>query len=119
MCFDIREIVRVILRWVHVVASIMWIGPMWFCPFVNAKVAKPYDADSKKKVIPELMPRALYWFRWGAAYTFFTGVLLLGLVIYMGGALIPATGSRVGLGLASAIGLGVLVVGFGIYDVLW
>ena len=30
------------------------------------------------------MPRALYWFRWGAAYTWFTGVLLLGLVYYMG-----------------------------------
>jgi len=42
------------------------------------------DGDTKKKVVPELMPRALYWFRWGAAWTWVTGVLLLGLVFYMG-----------------------------------
>ena len=42
------------------------------------------DGPTKKLVNPELMPRALYWFRWGAAYTWITGVLLLGLVYYMG-----------------------------------
>ena len=73
-------------RWIHVLAGIMWIGHLWFFNFVNAQVAKTYDADSKKKVVPELMPRALYWFRWGAAYTWITGILLLGLVYYMGGA---------------------------------
>ena len=43
------------------------------------------DAETKKKVVPELMPRALYWFRWGAACTWVTGVLLLLLVFYHGG----------------------------------
>jgi uncharacterized membrane protein len=45
------------------------------------------DAETKKKVVPELMPRALFWFRWGAAWTWITGVLLLGIVFYHGGAL--------------------------------
>jgi len=38
------------------------------------------DGDTKQKVVPELMPRALYWFRWGAAWTWFTGVLLMILI---------------------------------------
>ena len=63
------EWLNAIFRWVHVVAGVMWIGHLWFFNFVNGQVAKTYDPDSRKKVVPELMPRALYWFRWGAAYT--------------------------------------------------
>jgi len=110
------EILNLIFRWVHVVAGIMWIGHLWFFNFVNAQVVKTYDADYKKKVVPELMPRALYWFRWGAAYTWITGILLLGIVYYMGGALVTETQST---GAATGIGLGALVVGFLVYDVLW
>jgi uncharacterized membrane protein len=42
------------------------------------------DAETKKKVIPELMPRCLYWFRWGALYTWVTGAALLFVVYYHG-----------------------------------
>ncbi len=103
-------------RWLHVIAGIMWIGHLWFFNFVNAQVAKTYDADSKKKVVPELMPRALYWFRWGAAYTFITGILLLGLVYSMADKGISETMSG---GAGIGIMLAVLIVGFGIYDMLW
>src|SRR5205807_769316 len=44
--------------------------------------AATLDADTRKKVVPQLMPRALYWFRWGAAWTWVTGVLLLFLVFW-------------------------------------
>ena len=73
---------EMVFRWVHVVAGIAWIGHLYFFNFVNAQVAKTYDADSKRKVVPELMPRALYWFRWGAAWTWITGILLLGIIYY-------------------------------------
>jgi uncharacterized membrane protein len=116
---ELNNWMQLVFRWIHVIAGIMWIGHLWFFNFVNAQVAKTYDADSKKKVIPELMPRALYWFRWGAAYTFITGILLLGLVYYMGGSLVPQYGARVSVGLGSGISLGILIVGFLIYDVLW
>src|SRR5260221_9693670 len=79
----VSELLNLLFRWIHVIAGVMWIGDLWFFNFVNAQVAKTYDADSKKKVIPELMPRALYWFRWGAAYTWITGFGLLGIVYYM------------------------------------
>jgi uncharacterized membrane protein len=66
----------------HVVAGILWIGMLYFFNFVNSAFAPTMDADTKKKVVPQLMPRALYWFRWGAAWTWFTGVLLMGIVFY-------------------------------------
>lgn len=79
------EHLSALLRWAHIVAGIFWIGMLYFFNFMNAHLAATYDADTKKKVVPELMPRALYWFRWGAAFTWVTGVLMLMLVFYHGG----------------------------------
>jgi len=79
------EALQGIFRWVHVIAGITWIGLLYFFNFVNSAFAPTMDGDTKKKVIPELMPRALYWFRWGAAYTWITGVLLILMVFYHGG----------------------------------
>jgi uncharacterized membrane protein len=107
-----------IFRWAHVLAGVMWIGHLWFFNFVNGQVAKTYDAESKQKVAPELMPRALYWFRWGALYTWVTGLLLLGVVYYMGAVLLK-DGAGIGKGAAAGIGIGSLVVGWIIYDLLW
>jgi uncharacterized membrane protein len=70
------------MRWIHVLAGIVWIGMLYFFNFVNGPLAAALDADTKRKVAPELMPRALFWFRWGAAFTWGTGVLLLGLVFH-------------------------------------
>src|SRR5260370_34891172 len=64
------------------------------------------------------MPRALYWFRWGAAYTWITGLLLMGLVIYMGGVIVP-TESSLGAGAASAIALAIILLGFVVYELVW
>lgn len=115
---NVSAVLDLIFRWTHVVAGIAWIGHLYFFNFVNAQVAKTYDADSKRKVVPELLPRALYWFRWGAAYTWISGILLLGIVIYMGGVIVPAD-SSIGARPASLIGLALLVVGFLVYDFLW
>src|SRR4029077_19496933 len=86
---------QMVTRWLHVVVGITWIGHLYFFNFVNAQVVKTYDADSKKKVVPELMPRALYWFRWGAAWTWITGLLMLGTIYYMNPAMmgLSAAGS--------------------------
>ena len=81
---EINNTMQLILRWAHVVAGVIWIGQLYFFNFVNAHVAKALDGPTKKVVVPELMPRALYWFRWGAAWTWITGVLLLLLVFYHG-----------------------------------
>jgi uncharacterized membrane protein len=113
---NVADWLNLIFRWIHVVAGVMWIGHLWFFNFVNAQVAKTYDADSKKKVVPELMPRALYWFRWGAAYTWVSGLLLLGVVYFYGGAI----GDK-GMSPHAAGGIGVVlaIVSFFVYDLLW
>src|SRR5205085_11161707 len=80
MDIDIRNLVESLFRWGHVVAGILWIGLLYFFNWVNGPFAATMDADTKKKVIPELAPRALFWFRWGAAYTWILGILLIYLV---------------------------------------
>lgn len=72
-----------IFRWMHILAGILWIGHLYYFNFVNGQMAAKLDAATKRAVVPELMPRALFWFRWGAAWTWITGLLLLLLVYYM------------------------------------
>src|SRR5436853_711271 len=113
-----NEWLNVIFRWTHLAAGVMWIGHLWFFNFVNSQLAKTYDPDSRKKVLPELMPRALYWFRWGAMYTWVTGLLLLGFNFSMGSYLwkdVSLPHSAAG----GAIGLAIVILAFFVYDVLW
>jgi uncharacterized membrane protein len=79
------EVLSTLSRWIHVLAGIVWIGLLYFFNFVNIPFQGTIDGETKKKVNPELLPRALYFFRWGAAWTWGTGVLLLLIVFYHGG----------------------------------
>ncbi len=63
------------LRWMHFLAGITWIGMLYFFNFVNAPLMKELDAATKGKIIPRLMPRALWWFRWGAVWTVLAGFI--------------------------------------------
>lgn len=84
----LMNVIESLFRWLHVVFGILWIGLLYFLNFVNAGFeATLTEAETKKKVIPELRPRVLFWFRWGAAITWITGVLLLLIVYYHGGVL--------------------------------
>jgi uncharacterized membrane protein len=78
------EVLSALTRWIHILAGILWIGMLYFFNFVNGPFQGTQDGETKKKVNPELLPRVLYFFRWGAAWTWFTGVLLLLLVFYHG-----------------------------------
>ncbi|MBA3242024.1 MAG: urate hydroxylase PuuD [Acidobacteria bacterium] len=69
-----QEIVRIILRWSHFVAGITWIGMLYFFNLVNVNFMKSLDAPTKKIVVPELLPRALWYFRWGAVVTVLAGM---------------------------------------------
>jgi len=105
-----------IFRWLHVFAGIIWIGHLYFFNFVNGPTQAKLDGAAKKAVVPELMPRALYWFRWGAAWTWTTGVLLLLIVYYHGGQLLEA-GNTWGAG--PIIMIAVTFLAPFAYDALW
>ncbi len=70
-----------ILRWLHFIAGITWIGLLWFFNWVNGAFTASLEADTRSKVIPQLMPRALWWFRWGALFTWLTGSVYAYMVI--------------------------------------
>src|SRR5512147_2943645 len=110
------DLLQSLFRWIHVVAGVMWIGHLYFFNFVNAQVGPALEADTRKKMVPELMPRALYWFRWGAAYTWVTGVLLLLLVYYHGGIMFDIGGDW---GPISLLLIALVFVAPFIYDALY
>src|SRR3989440_12680738 len=67
------ELSHIILRWLHFVAGITWIGLLYFFNLVNVPLQKGLDADTKKKVNPDLLGRTLWYFRWGALLTVIAG----------------------------------------------
>lgn len=69
-----------ISRWLHYAFGVLWIGHLYFFNFVNMNFQPTMDAETKKKVNPELMPRALFVFRWGAMITFLTGLIMLAII---------------------------------------
>ena len=73
-----------VVKWLHIIAGITWIGLLYFFNFINGHVAAKMDSDTKKQVVPELMPRTLFWFRWGAAWTWITGIVLLYVIFWAG-----------------------------------
>ncbi len=71
---DSAALARIILRWLHFVAGITWIGLLYFFNLLNVPFQKGIDPDTKKKVNPDLLGRALWYFRWGALITVLVGL---------------------------------------------
>ncbi len=73
-------VVEFLFRWAHVVFGVVWIGMLYYFNFVQTEYFKEAEADAKADAVKKLAPRALWWFRWGAMFTFLTGLVLLYLV---------------------------------------
>ena len=82
--YQFLALLNPVAKWLHIIAGITWIGLLYFFNFINVHVAAKMDGNTKKQVFPELMPRTLYWFRWGAAWTWFTGIILLYVIFWSG-----------------------------------
>ena len=76
-----EALLRIVFRWLHFVAGITWIGLLYFFNLVNVPVQKGLDAETKKKVNPDLLGRALWYFRWGAVVTVFFGLAYFAMYI--------------------------------------
>jgi len=63
-----------VLRWIHLVAGITWVGLLYFFNLVNVPFLQELDGKSRGIVVPKLMPRALWWFRWSALATVLVGI---------------------------------------------
>ena len=74
---DMNDLLQALFRWIHLVAGITWIGMLYFFNLINAHVTAALQPPTRREVAPQLMPRALWWFRWGAMFTFLSGLLML------------------------------------------
>ena len=72
---EIKTNIEMLLRWIHFLSGITWIGLLYFFNLVNVPLMKELDATTKGKVMPALMTRALWWFRMSAALTVLAGIV--------------------------------------------
>ncbi len=69
-----------ILRWIHFFSGVAWIGLLYYFNFVQGAFFAETDAPTKNQAFSKLVPKALWWFRYGALGTFLSGVAMLAIV---------------------------------------
>jgi uncharacterized membrane protein len=72
-------VIDYLAKWGHYMAGITWIGLLYYFNFVQTEYFKEAEGDARVDAFSKLVPRALWWFRWGAALTFLTGLIMLGI----------------------------------------
>ena len=76
-----EELFNMLFRWAHILVGITWIGLLYYFNFVQTEYFKEAEDSARKDAITKLVPRALWWFRWAAFFTFLTGLLLLEIIL--------------------------------------
>ena len=74
-----RDGVEFLLRWLHFLSGITWIGLLYYFNFVQGPFFAEADAATKSAATQKLVPRALWWFRYSASLTFLTGAFIIGI----------------------------------------
>jgi uncharacterized membrane protein len=75
-----QEGLMMILRWIHFFAGVAWIGHLYYFNFCQGAFMNEVEAPVKGQVFSKLVPRAMLWFRWGAMFTFLSGMAMLAIV---------------------------------------
>ena len=134
----LSEWLNLLFRWVHVFAGIMWVGTTYYFTWLDARLTEEEKAAAntgvtpqvwmvhsggfyvvERRKVPDLVSRTLHWFRWEAGTTWLSGFALLVLVYYLGGGVLVDPDVRdLSVGVAIAIGIGVIVGGGILYDVM-
>jgi uncharacterized membrane protein len=134
----LSELLNLLFRWTHVFAGIMWVGTTYYFTWLDARLSEEEKAAAatgasaqlwmvhsggfyvvEKRKVPDLVSRRLHWFRWEAAMTWLSGVALLVLIYYLGGgALIDRDVYDISLGWAVVLGVGIIIVALGVYDLM-
>lgn len=111
------DLLSVVFRWLHIVSGILWIGMLYFFNLAYSQFIATTQGDTRKTIVTGLIPRTLFWFRWGAAYTWITGLLLLLLVYYHGGLMFEFDNLN-GWGTGAIVMVAATFLLFALYDVL-
>ena len=109
-----------IARYTHVLVGIMWIGLLWYFNFVQIPNMAKIPDEQKPAIGKVIAPAALFYFRWAAAFTVLSGLILAGLNGYLHDAMTLSIGS--GIPKHTAIGIGMwlgLIMAFNVWFVIW
>ena len=109
-----------IARYTHVLVGIMWIGLLWYFNFVQIPNMGKIPDEQKPAIGKVIAPAALFYFRWAAAFTVISGLILAGLNGYLHDAMTLSIGS--GVPKHTAIGIGMwlgLIMAFNVWFVIW
>ena len=109
-----------VARYTHVVVGIMWIGLLWYFNFVQIPNMSKIPDEQKPAIGKVIAPAALFYFRWAAALTILSGLILAGLNGYLHDAMTLSIGS--GIPKHTAIGIGMwlgIIMAFNVWFVIW
>lgn len=131
---NLSEWLNLFARWFHVFAGILWVGTTYYFTWLDARLSEAESASQAGDqpqvwmvhsggfyvVEKQKQPGAheLHWFRWEAALTWLSGMVLLVLVYYLGGALVDPDVRDISVPVAVAFSVGLLVAGWVVYDLL-
>ena len=99
----------VLFRYAHIVFGVAWIGLLYYFNFVQTEYVKEADDGAKADVMAKLAPRALWWFRWAALFTFLTGLIMLWWV---------SSQQRFNLGIALGALMGTIMM-LNVWGIIW
>jgi len=109
------DLVNGLLQWLHVFFGITWIGLLYYFNFVQTPVMPTVPAELKPGVSKYIAPKALFYFRWGAAFTVLTGLLLAWSYNELVQALTLQPSARlIGIGMWLA-----LIMAFNVWFIIW
>ena len=109
-----------LFRYLHVLSGVMWIGLLWYLNFIQIPSMPKIPDDQKPAIGKIIAPAVLFWFRWAAAATIGTGLIVAYLNGYVHQALALGIGS--GGGKNTAIGIGMwlgLIMAFNVWFIIW
>jgi uncharacterized membrane protein len=140
---DFKEFIHLILRWTHVFAGILWVGTTYYFTWLDGRfsdletrsdgfAADPHRKSEKnvwmvhsggfyrveKQTMPNIVPEKLHWFKWEAALTWLSGILLFVLVYYHGKIMVDFEDARIKEGVAVFWSICLIMFGWVIYDTL-
>lgn len=141
MTFDLKEWLNLLLRWTHVFAGILWVGTTYYFTWLDGRFseleAQPGSAEPKepsdknvwmvhsggfyrveKQKVPSVLPEKLHWFRWEAAFTWLSGILLFILVYYHGKIMVDFEDARIKEGMAVFWSISLILLSWVVYDLL-
>ncbi len=112
---EAQDLVMYLLRWIHFVAGITWIGLLYFFNFVNTPAMKVMDATARPFVTTTLLPRALAWFRHGAWVTVLAGLVMIYLKYWANGDIVSSNNAKT---ILTGSVLGVIMLA-NVWGIIW